>query len=113
MIVVTGVSGSGKSTVTREVLASIGPEMAAVVMQDDYYCDQNGCYYCDGVGCRAVSLASARVELRVGGKTLYHLGSADLLAQLKEEAPPLCADFRLTRLCANKNEVCAFGIVRE
>ena len=32
-----------------------------------------------------------------------------LLAQLKEEAPPLCADFRLTRLCANKNEVCAFG----
>ncbi len=32
-----------------------------------------------------------------------------LLSRLKEEAPPLCADFRLTRLCANKNEVCAFG----
>lgn len=38
---VAGGSGSGKSTVTREVLASIGPEMAAVVMQDDYYSDQS------------------------------------------------------------------------
>ena len=34
-----------------------------------------------------------------------------LLDILKREAPPLCADFRLTRLCANKNEVCAFGVV--
>ena len=34
-----------------------------------------------------------------------------LLDILKREAPPLCADFRLTRLCANKNEVCAFGTV--
>ncbi len=40
VIGVAGGSGSGKSTVTREVLASIGPEMAAVVLQDDYYCDQ-------------------------------------------------------------------------
>lgn len=32
-----------------------------------------------------------------------------LLDQLKREARPLCTDFRLTRLCANKNEVCAFG----
>lgn len=32
-----------------------------------------------------------------------------LLDQLKREAPALCADFRLSRLCANKNEVCAFG----
>lgn len=40
VIGVAGGSGSGKSTVTREVLASIGPEMATVVMQDDYYCDQ-------------------------------------------------------------------------
>ena len=39
VIGVAGGSGSGKSTVTREVLASIGSEMAAVVMQDDYYCD--------------------------------------------------------------------------
>jgi 23S rRNA (cytidine2498-2'-O)-methyltransferase len=34
-----------------------------------------------------------------------------LLDILKREAPPLCADFRLIRLCANKNEVCAFGVV--
>ena len=40
VIGVAGGSGSGKSTVTREVLASIGPEMVAVVLQDDYYCDQ-------------------------------------------------------------------------
>ncbi len=40
VIGVAGGSGSGKSTVTREVLASIGPEMVAVVMQDDYYLDQ-------------------------------------------------------------------------
>lgn len=32
-----------------------------------------------------------------------------LLDQLKQHAPPLCADFRLSRLCANKNEVCGFG----
>ena len=41
VIGVAGGSGSGKSTVTREVLASIGPEMVAVVMQDDYYLDQS------------------------------------------------------------------------
>ncbi|MEO7108006.1 MAG: uridine kinase [Rhodoferax sp.] len=40
VIGVAGGSGSGKSTVTREVLASIGPDMVAVVMQDDYYLDQ-------------------------------------------------------------------------
>jgi 23S rRNA (cytidine2498-2'-O)-methyltransferase len=34
-----------------------------------------------------------------------------LLETLKRDAPPLCAEFHLTRLCANKNEVCAFGIV--
>lgn len=34
-----------------------------------------------------------------------------VLDQLKREVPPLCSDFRLTRLCANKNEVCAFGVV--
>ena len=41
VIGVAGGSGSGKSTVTRQVLASIGPEMASVVYQDDYYCDQS------------------------------------------------------------------------
>jgi uridine kinase len=40
VIGIAGGSGSGKSTVTREVLASIGPNMASVLMQDDYYCDQ-------------------------------------------------------------------------
>lgn len=40
VIGVAGGSGSGKSTVTREVLASIGPKMASVVYQDDYYLDQ-------------------------------------------------------------------------
>lgn len=34
-----------------------------------------------------------------------------LLAALKTQAPTLCHDFRLTRLCANKNEVSAFGRV--
>ena len=32
-----------------------------------------------------------------------------LLETLKRDAAPLCAEFHLTRLCANKNEVCAFG----
>ena len=37
-----GVAGtSGKSTVTRQVLAAIGPDKVAVVMQDDYYRDQS------------------------------------------------------------------------
>ena len=40
VIGVAGGSGSGKSTVTREVLKSIGSEMVAVVIQDDYYSDQ-------------------------------------------------------------------------
>jgi hypothetical protein len=31
------------------------------------------------------------------------------LEQVKHALPPLCADFRLIRLCANKNEACAFG----
>lgn len=41
VIGVAGGSGSGKSTVTREVLASIGPELVTVVFQDDYYLDQS------------------------------------------------------------------------
>lgn len=40
IIGVAGGSGSGKSTVTRQVLASVGPDMATVVYQDDYYLDQ-------------------------------------------------------------------------
>ncbi|MDR7336144.1 uridine kinase [Roseateles asaccharophilus] len=41
VIGVAGGSGSGKSTVTRQVLASIGPDRVAVVMMDDYYLDQS------------------------------------------------------------------------
>ncbi|UVW29212.1 uridine kinase [Massilia sp. H6] len=41
IIGVAGGSGSGKSTVTQQVLASFGAEMVSVVMQDDYYRDQS------------------------------------------------------------------------
>jgi uridine kinase len=41
VIGVAGGSGSGKSTVTQQVLASFGTEMVSVVMQDDYYRDQS------------------------------------------------------------------------
>lgn len=41
VIGVAGGSGSGKSTVTREVLASVGPGMTTVLMQDNYYRDQS------------------------------------------------------------------------
>ena len=30
--------------------------------------------------------------------------------ELKAALPELCSEFYLTRLCANKNEVCAFGL---
>jgi 23S rRNA (cytidine2498-2'-O)-methyltransferase len=35
-----------------------------------------------------------------------------VLEQLKHALPHLCDEFFLTRLCANKNEACAFGVVR-
>jgi uridine kinase len=41
VIGVAGGSGSGKSTVTQQVLASFGTELVSVVMQDDYYLDQS------------------------------------------------------------------------
>ncbi len=34
------------------------------------------------------------------------------LERLKQELPALCEEFFLTRLCANKNEACAFGVAR-
>jgi uridine kinase len=40
VIGVAGGSGSGKSTVSQQVLASFGADMVSVVMQDDYYRDQ-------------------------------------------------------------------------
>jgi uridine kinase len=41
IIGVAGGSGSGKSTVSQQVLASFGADMVSVVMQDDYYRDQS------------------------------------------------------------------------
>jgi uridine kinase len=41
VIGVAGGSGSGKSTVTQQVLASFGTDVVSVVMQDDYYLDQS------------------------------------------------------------------------
>ena len=46
------------------------------------------------------------VTIKFKGSDEYHL-----LSQLKNEAPAFCTDFGLTRLCANKNEVTAFGCV--
>lgn len=40
IIGVAGGSGSGKSTVSQQVLAAFGADMVSVVMQDDYYNDQ-------------------------------------------------------------------------
>lgn len=40
VIGVAGGSGSGKSTVTQQVLAAFGSDVVSVVMQDDYYSDQ-------------------------------------------------------------------------
>jgi len=40
VIGVAGGSGSGKSTVSQQVLSSFGADMVSIVMQDDYYCDQ-------------------------------------------------------------------------
>ena len=41
IIGVAGGSGSGKSTVSQQVLSAFGSDMVSVVMQDDYYCDQS------------------------------------------------------------------------
>ncbi len=41
IIGVAGGSGSGKTTVTQQVLGAIGPSMVSVVIQDNYYLDQS------------------------------------------------------------------------
>lgn len=41
VIGVAGGSGSGKSTVSQQVLSAFGTDMVSVVMQDDYYRDQS------------------------------------------------------------------------
>jgi len=40
-------------------------------------------------------------------------GSAEVLERLQQELPPLTRELWLMRLCANKKEVCAFGIAGE
>jgi len=47
--------------------------------------------------------------------TIKFKGSEDYakLEQLKHALPALCAEWFLTRLCANKNEACAFGVAAE
>jgi len=47
------------------------------------------------------------VTIKFKGETDY-----PSLDQLKRELPKYCSDWRLTRLCANKNEACAFGACR-
>ena len=46
--------------------------------------------------------------------TIKFKGTEDygLLEQVKHALPPLCDNFYLTRLTANRNEVCAFGVTR-
>jgi 23S rRNA (cytidine2498-2'-O)-methyltransferase len=46
--------------------------------------------------------------------TIKFKGHADYAAldQLKETLPAFCDEFVLTRLCANKNEACAAGVLR-
>lgn len=46
------------------------------------------------------------VTIKFKGHTEY-----GVLERLKKEMPGLCAEFYLTHLCANKNEVCALGTV--
>lgn len=41
---------------------------------------------------------------------LHDKSSATLLPNLKRHLPPLANPFFLTRLCANKKEICAFGL---
>ncbi len=40
IIGIAGGSGSGKTTVTQQVLATIGANMVSVLIQDNYYCDE-------------------------------------------------------------------------
>ena len=47
--------------------------------------------------------------------TIKFKGHAEyaILDELKAVMPDLCDEFYLTRLCANKNESCAFGVVKD
>ncbi len=55
----------------------------------------------------------ARRRTRYFVVTIKFKGDGDYaeLDRLKQALPPLCDEFHLLRLCANKNEACAFGAV--
>jgi 23S rRNA (cytidine2498-2'-O)-methyltransferase len=66
---------------------------------------------------RSVDLLLSWVAQRYSSRfvvTIKFKGTAEygLLERLKHALPPRCEEFYLTRLCANKNEVCAFGAIR-
>mgnify|MGYP003344182471 FL=1 len=47
--------------------------------------------------------------------TIKFKGNADypILDELKSGLAPLCAEFRLARLCANRNEACVMAVLPE
>ncbi len=72
---------------------------------------------CDVIAAPERSLELLRRWLREGWcrnfvVTIKFKGSDDypLLEPLKTHLPTVCADYRLTRLCANHNEACVAGI---
>ncbi len=75
---------------------------------------------CDGIASpeRSVSLLIDWVRHHRARRFVLTIKFKDhedylLLDHLKHALPPMCDEFFLTHLCANKNEACAFGIVRE
>ncbi len=72
---------------------------------------------CDVIAAPQRSIDLLLQWLREGAMSAFvvsikFIGSAEypLIDQLKTEAAPLCRELGLTRLSANKNEVCAFGV---
>lgn len=66
---------------------------------------------------RTIALLLDRVQHRRARRfvvTIKFKGHADygLLEPLKDALARRCQDFRLSRLAANKNEVCAFGLIQ-
>ena len=65
---------------------------------------------------RSIGLVTNWVTRRLARRfvvTIKFKGAADYpaLDRLKVALPPLCSEFRLSRLCANHNEACVFGEV--
>lgn len=67
---------------------------------------------------RSIELVHDWVKRRLARRfvvTIKFKGTADyvVLDTLKATLPALCSEFRLSRLCANRNEACVFGEVTE